>query len=105
MGNSPNSSMPVESTNNATTGMANRSTGSARSLQCMVWKADLCDVTIQQDLCGINVDDGTVICCTEAYMVLQMPADGQSTVFIHIKVDTGANGNITPLFVFQHPPN
>ena len=42
--------------------------------------------------------------CNEAYTTIQLPASTSSkgTASLHVKVDTGAGGNVLPLHVFQH---
>ena len=41
--------------------------------------------------------------CTEAYTTIQLPASAsrKGTASLHVKVDTGAGGNVLPLCVFQ----
>ena len=52
----------------------------------------------------IVVDDVCGPQCNEAYTMVQLPASTSSKgiVSLHIKVDTGAGGNVLPLHVFQH---
>ena len=42
--------------------------------------------------------------CNEAYTTIQLPASAsrKATASLHIKVDTGAGGNVLPLHVFRH---
>ena len=42
--------------------------------------------------------------CNEAYTIVQLPASASSkgTASLHVKVDTGAGGNVLSLCVFQH---
>ena len=42
--------------------------------------------------------------CSEAYTTIQLPASAsrKGTAPLHVKVDTGAGGNMSPLCVFQH---
>ena len=42
--------------------------------------------------------------CNEAYTTIQLPtsASRKGTASLHIKVDTGAGGNVLPLHVFRH---
>ena len=51
---------------------------------------DLHNTVIEPDLDEIHDDDATVTCNTEAHIVLQMAADGESMGSIYIRVDTGA---------------
>ena len=52
----------------------------------------------------IVVDDVHAPQCNEAYAMVQMPASTSSrgTASLHIKVDTGAGGNMLPFCVFKH---
>ena len=49
------------------------------------------------------VDDVHVPQCNEAYTMVQLPASASSkgTASLHVKVDTGAGGNVLPLHVFS----
>ena len=40
--------------------------------------------------------------CNEAYTTIQLPASAsrKGTASLHVKVDTGAGGNVLPLHVF-----
>ena len=51
----------------------------------------------------IVADDVCALQCNEAYTTVQLPATTSSkgTASLHIKVDTGAGGNMLPLHVFQ----
>ena len=42
--------------------------------------------------------------CNEAYTTVQLPASAsrKGTASLHVKVDTGAGGNILPLHAFKH---
>ena len=42
--------------------------------------------------------------CNEVYTTIQLPASAsrKGTASLHVKVDTGAGGNVLPLHVFQH---
>ena len=44
--------------------------------------------------------------CNEAYTTIQLPASAsrKGTSSLHVKVDTGAGGNVLPLCVFPHIP-
>ena len=50
------------------------------------------------------VDDVHVPWCKEAYTMVQLPASASSkgTASHHVKVNTGAEGNVLPLHVFKH---
>ena len=51
----------------------------------------------------IMVGDVCAPQCNEAYTTIQLPASAsrKGTPLLHIKVDTGAGGNMLPLHVFQ----
>ena len=53
----------------------------------------------------IVVDDVHALSCNEAYKTVQLPASpsskGTASPSLHIKVNTGAGGNVLPLHVFQ----
>ena len=50
----------------------------------------------------IVVDDVCAPWCNEAYTMVQLPASTSSkgTASLHVKVNTGAGGNVLPLHVF-----
>ena len=50
------------------------------------------------------VDNVHAPLCNEAYTMVQLPASTSSkgTASLHIKVNTGAGGNVLPLYMFQH---
>ena len=52
----------------------------------------------------IMVGDVCAPQCNEAYTTIQLPvgASRKGTALLHVKVDTGAGGNVLPLHVFQH---
>ena len=52
----------------------------------------------------ILVDDVHAPWCNEAHTMVQLPASTSSkgTASLHVKVNTGAGGNMLPLHVFQH---
>ena len=52
----------------------------------------------------IVIDNVCAPQCNEAYTTVQLPASASNkgTASIHVKVNTGAGGNVLPLSVFQH---
>ena len=53
---------------------------------------------------GIAVDDVHAPWCNEANTMVKLPTNASSkgTASLHVKVNTGAGGNVLPLCVFQH---
>ena len=52
----------------------------------------------------IVVDEVHASWCNEVYTMVQLPASAsrKGTASLHVKVDTGAGGNVLPLCVFKH---
>ena len=51
----------------------------------------------------VMVEDVHAPQCNEAYTTIQLPASAsrKGTASLHVKVDTGAGGNVLPLHVFR----
>ena len=64
-------------------------------------EVDLHTIIIDPGPDEFHIDDAAVTQCTEASTILHIPADGQHTRSICVKVDTQTGGNIIPLHAFQ----
>ena len=83
-------------------------------VQVSTEKTPLCDELFANAVnCGtagdihpeeIVKDDVCIPWCNEAYTMVKLPASisSKGTASLHVKVDTGARGNVLPLHVFQY---